>query len=81
MHRIGIYMESISIKILLVNDNIHDEPVDIKSSQINLVQNNTHVIDGHKNWNILLLKEAIKIKQNKPILNFGLKASKELQLF
>lgn len=62
MHRIGIYMESISIKILLVNDNIHDEPVDIKSSQINLVQNNTHVIDGHKNWNILLLKEAIKIK-------------------
>ena len=74
-------MESISIKILLVNDNIHDEPVDIKSSQINLVQNNTHVIDGHKNWNILLLKEAIKIKQNKPILNFGLKASKELQLF
>ena len=62
MHRIGIYMESISIKILLVNDNIHDEPVDIKSSQINLVQNNTHIIDGHKNWNILLLKEAIKIK-------------------
>ena len=55
-------MESISIKILLVNDNIHDEPVDIKASQINLVQNNTHVIDGHKNWNILLLKEAIKIK-------------------
>lgn len=54
-------MELISINILLVNDNIHDEPVDIKSSQINLVQNNTHVIDGHKNWNILLLKEAIKI--------------------
>ena len=28
-----------------------------------------------------LLKGAIKIKEKEPILNFGLKASKELQLF
>lgn len=69
-------MESISIKILLVNDNIHDEPVDIKSSQINLVQNNTHVIDGHKNWNILLLKEAIKRKEVD--LKFWFKSAKKI---
>ena len=42
---------------------------------------NTRIIDRHKNWNILLFKEAIQIKEKKPILNTGLKASKELQLF
>ena len=39
------------------------------------------IIDCHKNWNILLFKEAIKMKEKKLILNTGLKASKELQLF
>ena len=42
---------------------------------------NTRIIDCHKNWNVLLFKEAIKIKEIKPTLNTGLKASKELQLF
>ena len=42
---------------------------------------NTRIIDRHKNWNILLFKEAIQIKEKKTILNTGLKASKELQLF
>ena len=42
---------------------------------------NTQIIDHHKNWNVLLLKEAIKIKEIKPTLNTGLKASKELKLF
>ena len=45
------------------------------------MQVNTKTIDGHKNWNILLFKEAIKIKEKKPILSTGLKVSKELQLF
>ena len=40
---------------------------------------NTQIIDRHKNWNILLFKEAIKIIEIKPSLNIGLKASKELQ--
>ena len=39
---------------------------------------NTQIIDHHKNWNVLLLKEAIKITAIKPTLNTGLKASKEL---
>ena len=50
-------------------------------SRINLVQMNTKIIDRHKNWNILLFKGAIQIKEKKSILNTGLKASKELQLF
>ena len=42
---------------------------------------NTRIIDRHKKWNALLFKEAMKIKEIKPALNTGLKASKELQLF
>ena len=39
------------------------------------------MIDRHKNWNILLFKDVLKIKELNPILNSGLKATKELQLF
>ena len=39
------------------------------------------VIDAHKNWKVLLIKEALKMKELKPILNNGLKASKELEFF
>ena len=45
------------------------------------VQNNTEIIDSAHNWNILLLKEALLIKQKNPELNNGIKASKDLQLF
>ena len=59
------------------SDDVHDP----RTSHINLVQMNTRIIDRHKNWNILLFTGAIKIKEKKPILNTGLKAPKELQLF
>ena len=65
----------------LFSDSIIDDVQDIRTSSINLVQTKTIIIDLHKNWNILLFKEAIKIKESKPILKSGLKASKELQLF
>ena len=65
----------------LFPDSIVDDVQDLRTSRINLVQMNTRIIDRHQNWNILLFKEAIKIKEKKPILNTGLKVSKELQLF
>ena len=65
----------------LFPDSIVDDVQDLRTSRINLVQMNTRIIDRHQNWNILLFKEAIKIKENKPILNTGLKVCKELQLF
>ena len=65
----------------LLTNNIIDYEFDLRSSRVNLVQMNTRIIDRHKNWNVLLFKEAIKIKEIKPTLNTGLKASKELQLF
>ena len=39
---------------------------------------NAEIIDKHKNWNINLFKEALKIKKFNPILNSGLNSSKEL---
>ena len=59
----------------------NSDKFDLRTTRINLVQDNTEIIDRHKNWNILLFKEALKIKELNPILNSGLKASKELQLF
>ena len=46
----------------LFSDSIADEAQDP-----NLVQMNTRIIDRHKNWNILLFEEAIKMKETKPI--------------
>ena len=54
---------------------------DNRNSCINLVIDNTIIIDCYKNFNILLFKEALKVNERKPTLNKGLKASKELQLF
>ena len=48
---------------------------------INSVQSNTKVLDSVHDWNILLIKEALLIKQNMPKLNNVLKASKDLKLF
>ena len=44
------------------------------------MQDNNEIIDRHKHLNIILFKEIIKTKESNPILNSGLKASKELYL-
>ena len=59
----------------------NSDKFDLRTTRINLVQDNTEIIDRHKNWNILLFKEAQKIKESNSIFNSELKASKELQLF
>ena len=41
----------------------------LRTTHINLVQDNTEITDGHKNWDILLFKEALKVKDLNPILN------------
>ena len=53
----------------------------IRDSQLNLVRENIKVIDRSNNWNILLFKESLAINNCSPLLNHGLKASKDLQLF
>ncbi len=57
--------------------------LDAKSNKelTEFVLTNTKIIDSSRNWNLLLYKEALHIKRRKPMLNNGLKASRELQLF
>ena len=66
---------------LLFLDNDSNNYFDIKPLETALVRNNTRVVDCHRNWNMLLFKEAIKMKEIPPSLNSGLKTSKDLQLF
>ena len=51
---------------------------DNRNSHVNLVIDNTNMIDHHKNFKILFFEGAIKINERKPTLNTGLKASKKL---
>ena len=62
------------ISNLLFNDVSADE------FKLNLIRNNTKVLDTGK-WDTLEFKEAFFIKEKKPVLNNGIKALKELQLF
>ena len=64
----------------LLTNNIIDDEFDLRSSCVSLVQMNTRIINPHKNWNVLLFKESIKVKEIKPTLSTGLKASREWQL-
>ena len=54
---------------------------DHRDINTNIVKNNVQIIDCHRNWNVLLYKEPPKIEKLKPLLNNGLKASKELDFF
>ena len=64
-----------SINTLMLND------VNRQEFRLNLVRQNTRIVDQSYNWNILLFKEAYHIKEEFPILNNGVKAPKEMQLF
>ena len=64
-----------SINNLILNDaNTHE-------FRLNLVRHNTRIIDQSNNWNDLLFKDAYHIKEKCPILNNGIKVSREMQLF
>ena len=58
----------------------HDK-FDKKIYSVTTVKENTSIIDRARQWDILLFKEALHIKEKNPTLNNGLKASKELKLF
>ena len=61
--------------------HIFIDDVNIKEFFTQQIRNTIDIIDQSRNCNILLFKEAFHIKQHNPILNKGVKASKELQLF
>ena len=51
------------------------------TSMMLILSKKTHIIDSTKNWDTLMIKEALHIKLKKRVFNSGLKASKKLQLF
>ena len=55
--------------------------IDTFSHYKNTIINNISILDSERNWLKLLFLEAYYIKQLKPSLNTGIRASKELQLF
>ena len=58
-----------SINNLMLNDvNTHE-------FRLNLVRQNTRIIDQSYNWNVLLFKEVYHVKEKCLILNNGVKAS------
>ena len=65
-----------------INDSDTNKP-DTPLSFHNLIQANTQTLHTLKrtNSNLLLFLEALYIKNRKPMLNIGLKASKELVVF
>ena len=55
--------------------------VNLEVQEINTVRDNTKIIGRSDNWRILAFKESLKIKDKKPSLNNGVKATKDLCLF
>ena len=47
----------------------NSDKFDLRIVHINLMQDNTEITDGDKNWNTRLFKKALKTKELNPILN------------
>ena len=75
-------------EILTISDNLFDDNIienEIKPSfhkfATESIQSGVKILDNDSNWNQLLYKEALWIERNRPTLNTGLKASRQLKLF
>ena len=67
---------------MLLNTSVDGDVRTPDHRDINInVKNDVPTIDSHSNWNVLLYKQSVKIKELKPLLNIGFKASKELNFF
>ena len=60
---------------------INNDEVDIRSLHKSYVANNTNIIDKGKNWEILIIKEGLCIKNRNPELNNGFQYSYQPKLF
>ena len=70
------------ILLFTLPDAAADTTVDSKELHLhNAVINNVKILDKNDKWGQLQFLEAYYIKKLAPEINFGLKASKELQLF
>lgn len=67
----------------LFNDNFMSQSTTVNKAEFysTIVNKNTRIIASDNQWDMLLFKEAYYIKNLQPILNNGLRASRELYLF
>ena len=77
----GHFDNCLNVKHLFSINNLTLNDVNKHEFRLNLVRQNTRIIDESNNWNVLLFKEAYHIKEKCPILNNGVKASREMQIF
>ena len=77
----GHFDNCLNVKHLFSINNLTLNDVNKHEFRLNLVRQNTRIIDESNNWNVLLFKEGYHIKEKCPILNYGVKASREMQLF
>ena len=62
---------------LLLNEDEHNN-TSLTSHFLNAILQVHEILDSNRNWSQLAFLEAYYIKNNDPIMNHGLKASKEL---
>ena len=60
---------------------IDGHQIDVKEFQVNTVRTNTEILHYCDNWNQLCFLESLTIKELNPVLNSGMKATKEPQLY
>ena len=61
--------------------SLDEESIDKRELQINTVRDNIKVIRRADHWQNLAFKESLAIKERKPSLNNGIKATKDLCRF
>ena len=59
----------------------NEQEINFKKHVYNAAISNATILDKNLNWSQLCFLEAYYIKLLSPVINHGLKASKELQLF
>ena len=64
-----------NVEHLFSINNLMLSDVNTHQSRLNLVRQNTRIIDQSYNWNVLLFKEVYHVKEKCLILNNGVKAS------
>ena len=70
-------------KLNALPDIVNDDTINVnyKAHILQAVNNNSRVLRNSRDWLELCYLESFMIKKHKPMLNTGIKAAKELQLF
>ena len=75
VHLEPILMNEIVSKSYVLDTSVDGDVTapDHRDINVNMIKNNVQIIYSHGNWNVLLYKETIRIKELKPLLNISLK--------